>query len=197
VHAGCRARWSEGGWRQANPTMAPSVFAAYALPTMRAGSSPREASDASASGKLAPQRTAAGQDRVQARGRDRAETETRDRSRIDGLIGQYGRDAWQHVRGPGHPRATATPGTRRAPCAGGRGVPRASSRRCCRGQGRREKTAENQRERVEVVAPKAAQRARPQHFCRQRRHPGQGEHQVHDPTIAHWAPLAWGAGAAG
>ena len=42
------------------PTMAPTVLAAYTPPTSLAGSWPRAATAASASGKLAPQRMAAG-----------------------------------------------------------------------------------------------------------------------------------------
>jgi len=43
-----------------DPTIAPRVLAAYTPPTSRAGSSSREATDASASGKLAPQRIEGG-----------------------------------------------------------------------------------------------------------------------------------------
>src|SRR2546428_3018768 len=42
------------------PTMAPSVLAAYTPPTSRAGSCPDDATAASATGKLAPLRMAAG-----------------------------------------------------------------------------------------------------------------------------------------
>src|SRR3954469_20445647 len=42
------------------PTIAPNVLAAYTPPTRRPGSCPRAATDASARGKLAPQRIAAG-----------------------------------------------------------------------------------------------------------------------------------------
>src|SRR5204863_7343588 len=43
-----------------DPTIAPTVFAAYTPPTSRAGSWPRAATAARARGKLAPQRIAAG-----------------------------------------------------------------------------------------------------------------------------------------
>src|SRR5262247_4076019 len=43
-----------------DPTIAPTVFAAYTPPTSRAGSCPRAETEARARGKLAPQRMAAG-----------------------------------------------------------------------------------------------------------------------------------------
>src|SRR3954447_26101116 len=71
--------------------MAPTVFAAYTLPTSRAGSCPRPATAASASGKLAPHRMAAGNTANSAR--------TPSTCRLihgfctaEGLIGQYGSD---------------------------------------------------------------------------------------------------------
>src|SRR5215475_1194372 len=74
-----------------DPTMAPTVLAAYTPPTSFAGSCPRAATAASASGKLAPQRMAAGSTANSAR--------TLSTCRLihgfwtaDGLIGQYGSD---------------------------------------------------------------------------------------------------------
>ena len=75
-----------------DPTIAPTVLAAYTPPTSRAGSWPRAATDARARGKLAPQRIAAGK------------TVHSDRTisncivniavfEIDGSMGQYGSDS--------------------------------------------------------------------------------------------------------
>src|SRR5436190_22421755 len=75
-----------------DPTIAPTVFAAYTPPTSRAGSWPRSATAARARGKLAPQRIAAGK------------TVHSDRTisncivniavfEIDGSMGQYGSDS--------------------------------------------------------------------------------------------------------
>src|SRR5437879_2643562 len=73
------------------PTIAPTVFAAYTRPTSRPGSCPGVATAASASGKLAPQRQAAGSTAHRQR--------TRSSCRLNqglcdsrGLIGQYGSD---------------------------------------------------------------------------------------------------------
>ena len=73
------------------PTMAPSVLAAYTPPTTRAGSSSSEATDASASGKLAPQRIAPG--RTTHRQRTKSSWKLNHGSVvIDGFTGQYGID---------------------------------------------------------------------------------------------------------
>src|SRR2546429_6960471 len=71
--------------------MAPTVLAAYTPPTRRAGSSPGAATEASASGKLAPHRIAAG--RTAHRQRTKSSCSVNQGSlEIDGLIGQYGID---------------------------------------------------------------------------------------------------------
>src|SRR3990172_12220653 len=75
-----------------DPTMAPTVLAAYTPPTSRAGSCPGEATEASASGKLAPQRIAAGSMAHSARTRSSCST-TQGSCDIDGLIGQYGSES--------------------------------------------------------------------------------------------------------
>src|SRR6185503_13818459 len=73
------------------PTIAPTVLAAYTPPTRRAGSWPREATAASASGKLAPQRMAEGS----TANSDRTPSICRlihGLAVADGLSGQYGSD---------------------------------------------------------------------------------------------------------
>src|ERR1043166_4538832 len=72
-------------------TIAPTVLAAYTPPTSRAGSWPRAATAASASGKLAPQRIAAGRTANIARTRSTWKL-IHGFCTADGLIGQYGSD---------------------------------------------------------------------------------------------------------
>src|SRR2546430_10936996 len=74
-----------------DPTIAPTVFAAYTPPTSRAGSWPGSATDASASGKLAPHRIAPGS--TAQRHRTKSSWKLNHASVvIDGLTGQYGSD---------------------------------------------------------------------------------------------------------
>src|SRR5437868_7292538 len=75
-----------------DPTIAPTVFAAYTPPTSLAGSWPRAATAARARGKLAPQRIAAGRT-VHS---DRTMSNCIVNSgvfEIEGSIGQYGSDS--------------------------------------------------------------------------------------------------------
>src|SRR5690242_19280024 len=69
------------------PTMAPTVFAAYTPPASRAASRSFDATAASASGKLAPQRTAAGRTTHRQRTISSWNVYQGD-VEIDGLIGQ-------------------------------------------------------------------------------------------------------------
>src|SRR6266853_1903507 len=80
-----------GPSRTIDPAIAATVLAAYTPPTRRAGSWPRVATEASASGKLAPQRIAAGNTAKS----DRTPSTCRlihGLDVADGLIGQYGND---------------------------------------------------------------------------------------------------------
>ena len=90
----------------------------------------------------------------------------------------------QNVCGPGHPRAQQqlAPGERHARAGEARPEHRADAAAEAKAG---EKDRQDQRERIGRGAEQQRQRARPQHFGRQRRQPGQGEDQVHDPTIAH------------
>src|ERR1043166_2086756 len=80
-----------------DPAIAPSVFAAYTPPTSRAGSCPCEATDARASGKLAPHKIAAGRTTQSERTRSNciANTAVFETAglEIEGSIGQYGSDS--------------------------------------------------------------------------------------------------------
>src|SRR6185369_6462187 len=74
-----------------DPTMAPTVFAAYTPPTSRAGSCPRAATAASASGKLAPHRMADGSTAKSARTLSTCRL-IQGLETADGLMGQNGSD---------------------------------------------------------------------------------------------------------
>ena len=108
------------------PTIAPTVLAAYTPPTRRAGSWPRVATAASASGKLAPHRMAPGS--ITQMARIRSSWNVKDRLvEIDGLMGQNGSElpvayaaqasaaqmpTWHHpsaILGLAAPRASADP----------------------------------------------------------------------------------------
>src|SRR5437870_2642360 len=75
-----------------DPTIAPTVLAAYTPPTSRAGSCPREATDARASGKLAPHRIAAGNIAQSVRTRSSCIVNSGVLD-IDGSIGHQGSDS--------------------------------------------------------------------------------------------------------
>ena len=138
ARAGCRARrQQEAGAKRADDG-AERVRRVRRRRPVAPDPRPREASDASASGKLAPQSIGRGQHREQAPheielklkpgiGRDR---------RVDRPIRQR---RVQNVRRPGHRRAQQqlAPGERHARTVEARA--RASSRRCCRCPGRRER----------------------------------------------------------
>src|SRR5712692_2856184 len=72
-----------------DPTMAPTVFAAYTPPASRAASCSVVATDASASGKLAPQRIAPGSTTQRQRTRSSCSV-NQGVVAMYGLIGQYG-----------------------------------------------------------------------------------------------------------
>src|SRR5262249_32332087 len=75
-----------------DPTIAPTVFAAYTPPASRAASCSVDATAASASGKLAPQRIAAGSTTQRHRTMSSWNVYQGD-VEIDGLIGQYVSDS--------------------------------------------------------------------------------------------------------
>src|SRR6266404_3268898 len=74
------------------PTIAPQVLAAYTLPTRTPASCPGAATAASASGKLAPHRIAAGSTAQKQRTRSSCIV-YHGLVEIDGLIGQYGSES--------------------------------------------------------------------------------------------------------
>src|SRR4051812_40198935 len=78
------------------PTTAPTVFAAYVAPTSAAGSASLDRADASASGKLAPHRIAAGSTAHNARSRSSSKV-NHAFVEIVGAIGQYGSDRFSDL----------------------------------------------------------------------------------------------------
>src|SRR5439155_24350365 len=140
-----------------DPTMAPTVFAAYTPPTRRAGSWPGSAMEASARGKLAPHRIAPGSTAHSDRTRSSWKL-NHGSVEIDGLIGQYGNDcvSMYAVQATAPHRAIwQTPSATR-----GRPTPRASAEPRLLPMPRPIKNTARIRENVYTVAPKSSERRR-------------------------------------
>ena len=155
--------------------MAPSVFAAYTPPTSRAGSWPREATAASARGKLAPHSTAGG--RTAQRHRSRSSW-----MRYHGLDVSSGRSASKGATARSWPRsrqwrrqeplrsAQREPGRRPPPCQerpGAAADPQSDQKR-----------GQNQRKGVHCPPQYQRQQPGPDHLGPQRRHSGKCDRQV-------------------
>ena len=162
------------------PTMAPSVFAAYSRPTARRGSSPAATAAASASGKLAPQSSAAGKATTLARSRSSCSATAAVVGSVTS-IGQYGSDSCERIRGGRDRKAEQRLAVRQAPSSD-RSVCRWRLPRHCRARSRARKRPRS-RERVDGAAEQQREMARPEHFGRQRRHARQRRHEV-DPARA-------------
>ena len=169
ARAGCRATRPAAGSRRSEPTIAPTrVRGVDAADEPRRDPGRASATDASASGKLAPHRIAPGSTTQRQRTRSSWNVEPRARSEIDGLIGQYGSDCVEHRTPPRRWPRTAAAGTSRARRAGRASCARAPSRRCCRCRGR-QKHRQDQREGVDRRAEQQRQQPRPDHLGRRAR----------------------------
>src|SRR5262249_28451551 len=82
-----------------DPRIAPTVFAAYTPPAIRAESCSLDATAPSASGKLAPHRIAPGRTTQNARTRSSCSV-YHGEVEIDGFVGQYGNDPGFRVPAP-------------------------------------------------------------------------------------------------
>ena len=180
ARAAIRSRDEHAGLRRARPTTAPMVFAAYTAPTSRAESRSVAATDASASGKLAPQKNAGGRTAHSVRTKSISKSTLKPGDSV-GRDGPVRKRHRQLVRRPGD-------GGRRQQLATGERHARPRHVLCQHRPGGAaaakadQERGQDDRERVDRRAEEQADLTRPDHFAGERGEPRQRDGEVDVPS---------------